>query len=143
MPRLSAWALRAALVYLFLGFSIGAAMLANKGVFLSGAIWGLLPMHIEFLLFGWLAQFVFGVGFWIFPRFTVAPRYGRSELAWASVILLNGGILLVVAGVFGLWPAATLAGRAAEALAAALFVGYAWGRIRPTTTGVTKAPEGK
>ena len=38
MPRLSAVAVRLSLVYLLLGFAIGALMLANKGLPFSGAV---------------------------------------------------------------------------------------------------------
>ena len=141
MPRLSVYALRMALLYFLLGISMGALLLANKAMPVSGAIWAMLPIHIEFLLFGWMVQFVFGVGFWIFPRFTAHPRHGRSSLAWASLGLLNTGLLLVVAGALTGQASANLLGRAAENGSAVLFVIYAWGRIRPTATGANRAIE--
>ena len=69
MPRLSQWYIRSAFIYLFLGFTIGALLLANKGIPLHPALWGWLPIHIEFLLIGWLLQLILGMAFWILPRF--------------------------------------------------------------------------
>jgi hypothetical protein len=52
MPRLSIYFIRASLIYLPLGFTFGALLLAKKGLMLSPEIWVLLPIHIEFDLVG-------------------------------------------------------------------------------------------
>ena len=78
MPQLSRWTVRAAYFNLLLGFTLGALILANKGMFLHPAIWGWLPAHIELLLVGWIVQLVMGVAFWIAPRFWKAPRRGNE-----------------------------------------------------------------
>ena len=64
MPRLSVWFIRSALLYLGVGFTLGALILFQKGVPYDGAVWGLLLMHIEFLLIGWTVQLAMGMGFW-------------------------------------------------------------------------------
>ncbi len=132
MPRLSAVAVRAALLYLLFGFSFGALLLANKGVPLAGWIWNLLPAHIEFLLVGWTSQLILGVAFWILPRFPGGSR-GNEALARWALALLNTGILMVA--VQGLLPANNvllLPGRGLEVMAAILFALHAWKRIRPS-----------
>lgn len=63
MPRLSVWFVRSSLVYLFLGFTLGGRMLANKGVLFGDWVWGLLEAHMEFLLLGWMVQLAMGVAF--------------------------------------------------------------------------------
>ncbi|HLV45033.1 MAG TPA: hypothetical protein VKY39_08745, partial [Aggregatilineales bacterium] len=63
MPRLSVWMVRASLLYLGLGFTFGALMLANKGVPLHPRLWALLPLHAEMLLVGWAIQLAMGVAF--------------------------------------------------------------------------------
>jgi len=63
MPRLSRWAIRAALLHLGLGFTLGAMILINKGLGVWPAVWRWLPAHIEFLLMGWTLQLVIGMGF--------------------------------------------------------------------------------
>ena len=87
MPRLSRWFIRAALLYLTLGFTFGGLMLFNKGVPLSVWLWRLLPAHVEFLLLGWTVQLATGVGFWILPRF--GSLRGNERIAWVSFVLLN------------------------------------------------------
>jgi hypothetical protein len=92
VPRLSVWTLRLALMYFLAGFTLGALLLANKGLDFDPALWILLPMHVDFLLLGWTLQLVIGIAFWILPRFSKAPRRGNESLAWTAVILLNAGI---------------------------------------------------
>jgi len=130
MPRLSVWFVRAALIYVALGFTFGALMLANKGVPLHPLIWRLLPSHIEFLLFGWTVQLAFGVAFWILPRWQTSR--GDVRPAWAALLLLNSGIWLVAAAGWFNWPAWSMAvGRLLEALAVAAFAWHAWPRVKP------------
>ncbi len=132
MPRLSVIAVRAALVYLLVGFTFGALMLANKGMPIAGWIWTLLPAHIEFVLVGWTAQLALGVAFWILPRFTGGSRGNEKLAAWA-LALLNAGIWLAAAqGFFPGLAVLALPGRILEGVAALLFALHAWGRIRPS-----------
>ena len=132
MPRLSAWAVRAALVHFMLGFTFGGLILASKGTPLPPALWRLLPAHIEFLLLGWMAQLALGVAFWILPRFPGGSR-GDERLAWAAIGLLNLG--LVLAGLSAFAAALLVPARLCEAGAGALFALHAWPRIRPLVPG--------
>ena len=130
MPSLSIWFIRAALVYLALGFSFGALMLANKGIPFAPALWGLRAAHIELLTMGWVAQLALGVAYWIAPRFWEGPPRGNTTGAFAAFGLLNGGIWLVaLATLLGLPPALMVAGRLAEAAAAIAFAWHIWPRI--------------
>ncbi|MBL8056290.1 MAG: hypothetical protein JNK29_06300 [Anaerolineales bacterium] len=130
MPRLSAWLVRIALAYLAAGFLLGALLLLNKGLPFSGGLWRWLPVHIEFLLLGWTAQFALGVAYWILPRF----HSERRREAWAALAggLLNAGLLLVCAASLLGWGGAWLtAGRLLEAGAALAFAWHAWPRVKP------------
>ncbi len=131
MTRLSVWTVRSALLYLGVGFLIGALMLTQKGVPLDLSLLRLLPLHIEVLLFGWTLQLAMGIAFWILPRFSREPRYGNQAYGWLAFALINFGV--IVAGV-GQWlnaPAAIIVlGRAAEVLAAVVFTLYAWPRVK-------------
>lgn len=136
MPRQSVWFVRASLACLLTGFTLGALILAQKGVPYDANVWSLLPVHIELLLVGWLMQLAFGVAFWILPRFGPGATRGPQKLIWASFALLNTGIMLVV---LQLWlPAALLAGRAAEALGVLLYIVGSWKRIKPLAVGPEK-----
>ncbi|HXF64825.1 MAG TPA: hypothetical protein VNK95_24575 [Caldilineaceae bacterium] len=130
MPRASVWFVRAALIYLLLGFTFGALLLWNKGIPLAPQIWLLLPAHIEFLMLGWTVQLALGVAYWILPRFQTSR--GPTAPVWMSFILLNLGVWLV--GLAPLAPGATflqLVGRLAEGAAALAFAIHAWPRVKP------------
>ncbi len=132
MIRLSVWPVRTSLIYLGLGFLIGALMLAQKGVPIDPLLLRMLPMHVELVLIGWTLQLGMGVAFWILPRFNRAPRYGNQRYGWTAYVLLNIGVLS--AGL-GQWldapPIIPLLGRMAEALAVVFFALHAWPRVKP------------
>jgi hypothetical protein len=133
MPRLSVWAVRLALLYLLLGITFGALMLANKGVPFAPWIWNLLPAHIDILLFGFVIQLAMGVAFWILPRHRTGSQRGNENAVWAAIGLLNIGIW-VAAGVGwsnlpGIFSAVA---RLLEGAAAGLFAWQVWWRIRPS-----------
>ena len=129
MPRLSVWFVRASLIYLAAGFVLGALMLAEKGIPYYAGVWLLLPIHMEFLLAGWLLQLAMGVAFWILPRFGQGAPRGRESLLWISFILLNAGVMLTV---LQLWvPAALLAWRLGEALGIMIYILGSWRRVKP------------
>lgn len=130
MPRLSVWFVRASLLYLATGFTLGALMLSNKGLQLSPWLWRLLPAHIEVLLLGWIAQFAMGVAFWMLPRFHSSR--GNERPAWAAFFLLNSGLLLAGFGaMLGLPAWVVLAGRLLEITAVAAYATHAWPRVKP------------
>ena len=132
LPRFSVWALRLALLYLVLGFTLGGLLLFHKGIPLTAALWSILPLHIEVLIFGWLVHLISGVAFWILPRFARAPKRGNERLAWASLLLLNGGIWFSGLGpFFPVQAGLILLGRTFELLAAVTFALHAWPRIKP------------
>lgn len=129
MPKLSCWFVRAAFVYLLVGFTLGGLLLWNKGIPLTPQIWRLLPVHIEVQMFGWILQLAMGVAYWILPRFQTKRR--RERWAWSAFILLNGGCWLVVLGSWSDLPSIILAGRLAETSAILAFVIHAWPRVKP------------
>jgi hypothetical protein len=92
MPPLSRWCVRAALVYLVGGMSMGAWMLvveAGRG-YPPAPPWP--SLHAHLLLVGFLLMLVFGVAFWMFPK--VGGGRPRREAGWAAFALVNGGLLL-------------------------------------------------
>ena len=68
MPALTVWALRIALCYLGIGFTLGALMLAAHGLTLAPTLLRLRPLHMELLLIGWTVQLALAVAYWILPR---------------------------------------------------------------------------
>ncbi|MEP7137523.1 MAG: hypothetical protein ABI904_21580 [Chloroflexota bacterium] len=129
MPRLSVWFVRASMIYLLLGLAFGALLLAQKGIPFYASVWYLLPLHMEFLLVGWLIQLAMGVAFWIIPRFSNAAPRGPVKLVWLSFAFFNAGILI---STLQFWfPITVLIGRITEVIAGILFVIGSWQRIKP------------
>jgi len=127
MPKLSRFFIRTSLLYLLIGFTFGALILANKGISFAPAVWALLPVHIEFLILGWLTQFALGVAFWILPRMgSEAPR-GDERWSWVSFVLVNLGILL---NCFSPYLSLSWLGLLARALQAAGFAAFLFGNWR-------------
>jgi cbb3-type cytochrome oxidase subunit 1 len=128
VPKLSVWFVRTALVYLWFGFALGAVLLAAPG-WLPAA--RLRPVHIEFLLTGWMIQLALGVAYWILPRFRQKPERGREGTAWLSYGLLNFGVLTAAAASIMDLPAVVPSiGHAAQSLAAGAFALHAWPRVK-------------
>ena len=131
MPRLSVWFVRCSLVYLLLGLTLGALMLANKGMPFAPRAWNLLGPHIEFLLLGWMLQMAMGVAFWILPRLGSGSPRGKEILIYSAFVLLNLGIWIGALRLY-LEPSwLTVTGRILEASSVLLFVLGSWRRIKP------------
>lgn len=107
MPGLTVWMLRSSLVWLSVAVITGSILYLEKGFSLNPNVWRLLPMHVNAAMTGWMVQFVFGVAYWIYPRYLHGPARGRAGTGWVLMILLNGSVVAV------LFPA----GGAAEAVA--------------------------
>lgn len=136
MTDYSKWACRIALIYMVIGFTIGALMLADKGFILFPRIVIYLPIHYEFLLMGWILNMVFGVAYWMFPRFTPKETGMRSRgferFAWIALVLLNAGILLFSATIiFPLSPGWKVLGRVLETAGILAFAVNAIPRVKP------------
>jgi len=54
---------------------------------------GLFPVYIHLLVFGLLTQLIFGVVFWMFPKFSAEKPRGSEPLGWWTYALLNIGLL--------------------------------------------------
>jgi len=98
MPELSEKVIRISLIYLVIGFTLGAILLINKAANVDPQIWILLPIHIEIVIFGWLIQLIMGVAYWSFPRFFEMPNRGNPHYNWLMIIILNVGIWTSISG---------------------------------------------
>lgn len=103
MPKYSVIFIKTSFIYLLIGSILGFLLLSNKAYNFDSKIWSLLPIHIDILIFGWFLQFIFGVAFWIMPRFTDKNSYGNEKLVLISYILINIGILTKTIYKYGLF----------------------------------------
>jgi len=133
MPRVSVWMVRAALIHLVIGSTIGAWLLAAKGGAVGTADW-LLPLHAPIVLVGWMVQVTIGVGYWILPRFATGAERGSTRSPWVIALLLNLGVMIIAAGHW-LSPAVTALGIAAAGLGVVVFVATVGPRVKAFGTG--------
>ncbi|HKK44826.1 MAG TPA: hypothetical protein VJ964_04855 [Balneolaceae bacterium] len=130
MPAQSRWMIRCSLIYLLVGFVIGALLLSAKTYPALSQLWILLPVHIEILIFGFIIQFTLGTAYWILPRFIKGKPRGNSGIAKLVVGSLNAGIFLNIMTFLNILPVqATILGRSLEGAAVALFVTLHWSRV--------------
>jgi len=98
MPTLTRWFVRSALVYFVAALLVGVLLAARSTFNLPAAISALAPTYFHLLMVGWVTQLIFGVAFWMFPKFTIVQPRGSESLGWATYWLLNIGLLLRVIG---------------------------------------------
>jgi hypothetical protein len=96
VPPLTRWLVKAALLWLVAALVLGLAMqLPLARVLLLRAAW---PTYLHLLVVGWLTQLIFGVAFWLFPRYSAERPRGSTRLGWVSFVGLNLGLFLRVVG---------------------------------------------
>ena len=134
MPPLTRWFVKAALVYLVTALLLGILLQAGPAWAFPAfrVAW---PTYVHILVVGWLTQLIFGVAFWLFPRYSAARPRGSERLGWASFALLNIGLVLRIIseplaglghGVGGLLVASAVT----QFLAGMAFVANTWPRLR-------------
>lgn len=130
MPWLSRWAVRLALVNLGVGITLGALLLAQKGLGSLPWSWSGLAAHVELMLIGWMTQFALGIAYWILPRLPGAAPRGHTLLAGLAFVLLNLGLVLAVMQPLLPGSGGMALARLLEALGLLAFGYAAWPRIR-------------
>jgi hypothetical protein len=130
MPAPSRWMIRCALCYLLIGVAIGGLILTSKAYPSLVWSWTLLPIHIEFAIFGWIIQLTMGTAYWILPRFLSGDSRGNVGAAKGMVATLNGGIMINVITYLDVLPEwGIVAGRLLETSAVVLFITLHWKRV--------------
>lgn len=98
MPTLTRWFIRSALAYFMVALVVGVLLAARSALPLPTQVSALAPAYFHLLMVGWVTQLIFGVAFWMFPKFTIEQPRGSEALGWATYWLLNIGLLLRVIG---------------------------------------------
>lgn len=93
IPKLSRWFIRTALVYLLVSLVAGVLQVTSPP--LRPLLW---PTYLHLLVLGWLTQLIFGVAFWMFPRYSAKEPHGSESLGWTSYWLLNAGLIIRAVG---------------------------------------------
>lgn len=136
MPSLTRWFVKTSFVYLALALITGLLVEIQSALKLT-SLGGLFPIYIHLLVFGWLSQLIFGVVFWMFPRYSAERPRGSETLGWWTYALLNVGLLLralaepidsMQPNPFSGW--ALVLSAILQFLAGLLFVINSWGRVK-------------
>ena len=137
MPRLTRWHLKSALFYFVAALLVGTLLAGRAMVALPAWVNTLSPVYFHLLMVGWVTQLIFGVVFWMFPKYSASRPRGSEPLGWAVYWLLNAGLILrVVAEPWqtlrpGPLPGSTLALSAVlQWLAGLAFVTNTWPRVK-------------
>lgn len=137
MPDLARWMIKAALAYLVTALILGLLVTAGPILGLPSALGVFRPVYLHLLMVGWVTQLIFGVVYWMFPKYSREHPRGSERLGWAIFWLLNAGLILRVIGEpLAVLVPGELAGwlLAASALlqftAGWAFVANTWGRVK-------------
>lgn len=87
MPLLTRTFIKTALVYFILALLLGILLALH----ISNSLF---PVYIHLLVFGWLTQLIFGVVYWMFPKYSNQLPRGRETLSWITYGTLNAGLIL-------------------------------------------------
>src|SRR3990172_1944673 len=96
MPPLTRWFIKSALACFVAALLVGVSLAARSLVNLPPVFAALQPVYFHLLMVGWVTQLIFGVAFWMFPKFSREQPRGSERLGWATFALLNSGLLLRV-----------------------------------------------
>lgn len=97
MPTLTRWFIKTAFVCLGLGL-IAGVLLGLQSTLNLTSLGAVFPIYIHLLVFGWLSQLIFGVVYWMFPKYSVEKPRRSERLGWWTYGLLNSGLLLRAIG---------------------------------------------
>lgn len=122
--------LRASMIWLALGVSLGVAMAVSPQLVIYR------PAHMHMLLLGFVAMMIFGVAYHVIPRFVGRQLRSRAAAA-AHWWVANAGLALMTTGFFlrphvaGLAQPLLIAGGVLAALGAYAFALNVWSTLDP------------
>lgn len=94
MPPLTRWFIKSSLVFLVAALLVGLAIAARPVLPMPAVTGALGPVYFHLFLVGWITQLIFGVVFWMFPKYSMEKPRGNEALGWAVFVLINLGLAL-------------------------------------------------
>jgi hypothetical protein len=123
MPPLTRWYIKFSLAYFL------AALVAGVWQAMGGPIW-LTPVYIHLFVVGWLTGMIFGVAYWMFPKFSKDLPRGPDWLALVTFGLLHAGLWLRVIGEGAGAGSLLVISALCQWLAGVGFIGTTWPRVK-------------
>ena len=99
MPTLSKIFVGASCFYLLVGGFFGVLISLSK-VFPQFKFLFLIPVHLDFMIFGWFFNFIAGVAWWILPRLKEGTFRGNPIFTAITFILVNLGLMISLFSAF-------------------------------------------
>jgi len=136
--------IKASLIWLLLGVTLGVAMAAHPA-------WTVYrTAHLHMLVLGFVTMMIFGVAYHVIPRFAGTPLYSPVAAGWHCIIS-NVGLAVMCAGFvmralarpggnFVLASGGTLAAAGAYTFAFVLWRTLSGSTVKPSTTASLQRP---
>jgi hypothetical protein len=93
MPALTRWFIKSALAYFVASMLVGILLAAPGVTSLGPVMASLTPVYFHLFMVGWVAQIIFGVAYWMFPRYSKERPRGSEGLALVTYAALNLGLI--------------------------------------------------
>jgi len=117
--------------------AIGLLLAAQTPLKLPASINVFNPVYFHLFMVGWVAQLIFGVVFWMFPKYSKEKPRGSELLGWIVFGLLNIGLALRVIAEPAqslnpapVWNLLLTVSAVMQWLAGMVFVVNTWGRVK-------------
>ena len=137
MPVPVRWFIKSAFVWLAAALIVGVALAAQSVVTLPAFVALLLPVYFHLFMFGWVTQLIFGVAYWMFPKYSTESQRGHPAWPVAIYVPLNAGLLLrafaeplQMQGPSRAWAALLVVSALLQMAAGLTFVIHAWSRVK-------------
>jgi cbb3-type cytochrome oxidase subunit 1 len=135
MPLLTRWMIKTSMLYLGLALFVGLLPPLARAVGWGSVPPGLTPVYVHLFMVGWVSLLIFGVVFWMFPKYSREKPRGSDKLGWAVFWLINAGLLFRVIGEGFALPREEggwllVLSAVLQWLAGLLFVVNTWGRVK-------------
>jgi hypothetical protein len=137
MPKLTRWHIRMSFVFLVIALILAVLVAAQAPLKLFAPFYVFNPVFFHLFMVGWVAQLIFGVVIWMFPKYSKEKPRGNDGLGWLVFWLLNAGLVLraIAEPAQGLNPAplwgwALALSAVCQWVAALFFVINTWGRVK-------------
>lgn len=137
MPTLTRWYLKSALIFFLLALLAALLQAGQETIVMPAFVSALGPVYFHLFLVGWVTQLIFGVVFWMFPKYSLERPRGSEVLGWATFWLLNTGLVLRAVGepFMAVQPTPSagwllVLSAAMQWLAGVFFFANTWGRIK-------------
>ncbi len=127
--------IKTSLVYLVLALLTGVALGLGSALSVNWLPPGLTPVYFHLYMVGWVTMLIFGVVYWMFPKYSLERPRGSTRLGWWVYGLLNVGLALRVLGESlaqpgNGWGWALVVSAALQWLAGTGFVLNTWQRVK-------------